>query len=383
MDKYNERGVSASKEDVHAAVRNLNHGLYSKAFCKIYPDLMAGDLDFCNAMSADGSGTKSALAYLYWRETGDVSVWRGIAQDAIVMNLDDLLCIGATSNFLFTSIINRNKHLVTGDVIAALIEGTQSFFDTMAEHGIQIYLTGGETADLGDVVRTITVDAAMAVRLKRSDLILTQNIQPGDVIVGLASYGQASYESTYNSGISSNGLTAARHDVLHHQYATKYPETFSPEVPESLVYSGSQLLDSQLEGTPLTVGQALLSPTRSFAPVIKKMLSELTPAAIHGIINCTGGAQTKVLHYIENLRIVKDNLLPVPPLFQLIQSESGTNWKEMYKVLNCGTRLEIYVTVNHAQAVIDVAKSFKIDAQIITYIHSIFMGIFKRIRLYL
>lgn len=364
MDKYAARGVSASKEEVHAAVKQLHHGLYPTAFCKIYEDFLGGDAAWCNAMSADGSGTKSILAYLYWKETGDVTVWKGIAQDAVVMNLDDLLCVGATDNFLLTSVINRNKHRIPGEVIAAIIQGTDEFCTMLQQHGISICLTGGETADLGDLVRTITVDAAMTVRMKRSDLILTKNIQPGDVIVGLASYGQSTYEATYNSGISSNGLTAARHDVLLKFYAEKYPETFEELLAADLVYSGTKKLTDTLAGTPLTVGEALLSPTRTFAPVIKR-LQETLPGKIHGLINCTGGAQTKVLHYVDGLRLVKDNLLPVPPLFELIQRESGTSWQEMFKVLNCGTRMEVYIDEADAAAVMAVAQEFGIAAQMI------------------
>jgi phosphoribosylformylglycinamidine cyclo-ligase len=368
-DKYLQRGVSASKEEVHAAVKDLYHGLYPKAFCKIYPDYMAGDEAWCNVMSADGSGTKSILAYLYWRETGDVSVWRGIAQDAIVMNLDDLLCVGATENFLLTSVINRNKKFIPGEVIAEIISGTQEFIDRMEDAGIHIHLMGGETADLGDIVRTVTVDAAMTVRLRKSDLILTQNICPGNVIVGLSSYGQASYEQEYNSGISSNGLTSARHDVLSKYYAEKYPETYEKAIDARIVYSGSKKLTDQLDGTLLTIGQALLSPTRTYAPVIKKILTTL-PGRINAIINNTGGAHTKVLHYIEELRIVKDDLLPVAPVFNLIQAESKTEWKEMYKVLNCGTRLELYLDEKYAGEVIDIARSFGIEAQVIGYVES-------------
>jgi phosphoribosylformylglycinamidine cyclo-ligase len=368
-DKYLQRGVSASKEEVHAAVKDLYHGLYPKAFCKIYPDYMAGDDAFCNVMSADGSGTKSILAYLYWRETGDISVWRGIAQDGIVMNLDDLLCVGATDNFLLTSVINRNKKFIPGEVISEIIKGTQEFIDQMSDAQVGIKLMGGETADLGDIVRTVTVDAAMTVRMNRNDLVLTQNIKPGNVIVGLASYGKASYESEYNSGISSNGLTSARHDVLSKYYAEKYPETFEKTIEESLVYSGTKKVTDPLEGTSLNIGKALLSPTRTYAPVIKRVLKEL-PGQINGIVNCTGGAQTKVLHYIDNLRIVKDNLLPIAPIFSLIQAESGTSWREMYKVLNCGTRLEIYLDPKNAAAVIDIAKQFGIEAQITGYVES-------------
>lgn len=366
-ERYLQRGVSAGKEEVHAAVKDLYHGLFSKAFCKIYPDYLGGDENWCNAMSADGSGTKSILAYLYWRETGDRSVWRGIAQDAVVMNLDDLLCIGATGNFQLTSIINRNKKYIPGEILAEIISGTQDFIELMADQGINIFLMGGETADLGDIVRTATVDAAMSARLPKSSLVLTQNIQPGDAIVGLASFGKAVYEQSYNSGISSNGLTSARHDVLEHSYAGKYPETFEASIEESLVYSGSRLLTEPLPGTGLNIGQALLSPTRTFAPVIAKALTQKA-GMVHGIINNTGGAHTKVLHYIDNLRIVKDTLFSPPPVFRLIQQESGTSWKEMYKVFNCGTRMEIYLNRTDAQAIIDIAASFDIQATIIGYV---------------
>lgn len=368
-DKYAQRGVSAGKEEVHAAVKDLYHGLYPKAFCKIYPDYLGNDDAYCNVMSSDGSGTKSILAYLYWKETGDISVWQGIAIDAMVMNLDDLLCIGATDNFLYTSIINRNKHLITGEVIAEIIKGGKLFMDRLKEYGVNVHLMGGETADLGDCVRTTTVDATMTVRMKQSDLVLTQNIRPDDVIVGLASYGQATYETEYNSGISSNGLTSARHDVLNKHYAETYPETFDAVVDSKLIYSGSKRMTDKLEGTPLNIGQALLSPTRTYTPVIKKLLSVI-PGQVHGLVNCTGGAHTKVLHYIENLRIVKDNLLPVPPIFQLIQQESNTDWKEMYKVLNCGTRLEVYVKPEYALLVIDTAQSFGIAAQAIGHVEA-------------
>jgi len=369
MEKYEKRGVSAGKEEVHAAVKDLYHGLYPKAFCKIYPDYLGNDEAFCNVMSSDGSGTKSILAYLYWKETGDISVWRGIAQDAIVMNLDDLACVGATDNFLYTSIINRNKNLVTGEVIAEIIKGGKEFIERMRSLGININLMGGETADLGDCVRTTTVDASMTVRMKKNDLVLTQNIKPGNVIVGLASYGKATYEDEYNSGISSNGLTSARHDVLAKFYAEKYPETFDSAIDKTLVYSGSKNLTDALEGTPLNIGKALLSPTRTYLPVVKKILEEI-PGQVTGLINCTGGAHTKVLHYIENLRIVKNNLLPVPPLFQLIQRESKTDWKEMYKVLNCGTRFEIYTTEKYASLIIDVAQYFGIAAEIIGHVEA-------------
>ncbi|MCS6935393.1 MAG: AIR synthase-related protein [Chitinophagales bacterium] len=366
-DKYLQRGVSAGKEEVHAAVRSLDQGLYPDAFCKIYPDWLGGDAEWCNVMSSDGCGTKSVLAYLYWRETGDLSVWRGIAQDALVMNLDDLVCVGATNRFLLTSIINRNKRLIPGEVIAEIISGTQAFTDTMRRFGVDILLTGGETADLGDVVRTVMVDASMAVRMRQSDLILTKRICPGDVIVGLASYGRAVYENEYNSGISSNGLTNARHDLLSKRYAAQYPETYDPSLNSDVVYTGSKGLLDPLPGTPLTIGKALLSPTRTFAPVVKKILQEL-PGKIHGIINCTGGAHSKVLHYIAGLRVVKNNLLPVPPLFEWIQRESATPWSEMYKVLNCGTRMEIYTDAAHADAAIMIAKEFNVDAQVIGYV---------------
>ncbi|MFN8298545.1 MAG: AIR synthase-related protein [Chitinophagales bacterium] len=369
MEKYEQRGVSAGKEEVHAAVKDLYHGLYPKAFCKIYPDYMGNDEAWCNVMSSDGSGTKSILAYLYWKETGDISVWQGIAVDAMVMNLDDLACVGAVDNFLYTSIINRNKHLITGEVIAEIIKGGKLFMDRLQQQGVNVHLMGGETADLGDCVRTTTVDATMTVRMKKDNLVLTKNIKPGDVIVGLASYGQATYETAYNSGISSNGLTSARHDVLHKIYAEKYPESFDAITPANLVYSGSKKLTDPLEGTPLNVGQALLSPTRTYVPVLKKLL-ETIPGQIHGLVNCTGGAHTKVLHYIENLRIVKNHLLPIPPIFELIQKESGTSWKEMFKVLNCGTRMEVYIDANYASLVIDVAESFGIAAQVIGHVEA-------------
>lgn len=369
MEKYEQRGVSAGKEEVHAAVKDLYHGLYPKAFCKIYPDYLGGDDSYCNVMSSDGSGTKSILAYLYWKETGDISVWKGIAIDAMVMNLDDLLCIGATDNFLYTSIINRNKHLITGEVIAEIIKGGQEFIERMNALDVHINLMGGETADLGDCVRTTTVDATMTVRLKKDKLVLTQNIKPGNVIVGLASYGQATYETEYNSGISSNGLTSARHDVLSRFYADRYPESYDAIIDKTLVYSGSKKLTNPLEGTPLNIGKALLSPTRTYTPIIKKILEEL-PGKINGIVNCTGGAHTKVLHYIENLRIVKTRLLPVPPIFKLIQSESGTSWKEMFKVLNCGTRLEIYVEPQYASMIIDIAQSFGVAGEVIGHVEA-------------
>ena len=369
-EKYLQRGVSAAKEEVHTAVKDLYHGLYPKAFCKIFPDLLAGDSNFVNAMSSDGSGTKSILAYLYWKETGDVNVWRGIAQDALVMNLDDLICVGATDNFLFTSIINRNKHLISGEAIAAIINGSNDFCESMKQHGINIHFLGGETADLGDSVRTITVDASMTARFNKNELILTDNIRPGLAVVGLASYGQATYESNYNSGISSNGLTSARHDVLGKYYATTFPETFDASLNTAVTYCGSKRMTDALEGTPLNIGQALLSPTRTFAPVIKKLKTTIGSNLL-ALVNCTGGAQTKVLHYLpQNIRVVKDNLLPIPPLFQLIQQESSTEWHEMFKVFNCGTRMEVYVEKAFAQQVIDTAASFNIEAQVIGYTES-------------
>lgn len=366
MEKYEQRGVSASKEEVHAAVKDLYHGLYPKSFCKIYPDYLGNDDACCNVMSSDGSGTKSILAYLYWKETGDLSVWKGIAQDALVMNTDDLLCVGATDNFLYNSIINRNKNFITGEAIAEIIKGSKEFLERMKAYGINIYAMGGETADLGDCVRTTTVDASISVRLRKRDLILTQNIKPGNVIVGLASYGKATYEDEYNSGISSNGLTSARHDLLSKIYGEKYPESFDATIPKELVYSGTKKLTDALEDTPLNIGKALLSPTRTYLPVMKKVLQQM-PGKVNGLINCTGGAHTKVLHYIAGLRIVKNNLLPVPPLFKLIQQESKTDWKEMFKVLNCGTRLEVYCDDQYAAQIISIAAEFDIAARVIGY----------------
>jgi len=362
-DKYLQRGVSASKEDVHKAVAHLDKGLYPNSFCKIFPDYFTQDENYCIAQSSDGSGTKSVLAYLYWKETGDLTVWKSIAQDAIVMNLDDLLCVGATKNFMLSSVINRNKANIPGEVIAAIIGGSQEFVESMNELGISLHFTGGETADLGDAVRTVTVDASMAVRFNREDLILTQNIKPGQVIVGLASYGKATYEHSYNSGISSNGLTSARHDLLSKYYAENFPETFEPSLNDAVVYCGSKRLTDKLDEQHGNIGQALLSPTRTFAPVIAAIQKEMK-GRVKGIINNTGGAFTKVLHYVNGVRIVKDNLIPVPPLFNLIQQESNTDWKEMYKVLNCGTRMELYAEQQDADAIIAIAKSFGIDAQI-------------------
>jgi phosphoribosylformylglycinamidine cyclo-ligase len=369
IDKYLQRGVSASKEDVHKAVAHLDKGLYPNSFCKIFPDYFTQDENYCIAQSSDGSGTKSVLAYLYWKETGDLTVWKSIAQDAIVMNLDDLLCVGATKNFMLSSVINRNKANIPGEVIAAIIAGSQEFVESMNELGISIHFTGGETADLGDAVRTVTVDASMAVRFNKEDLILTQNIKPGQVIVGLASYGKATYEHSYNSGISSNGLTSARHDLLSKYYAENFPETFEPSLNDAVVYCGSKRLTDKLDEQHGNIGQALLSPTRTFAPVIAAIQKEMK-GRVKGIINNTGGAFTKVLHYVNGVRIVKDNLIPAPPLFNLIQQESNTDWKEMYKVLNCGTRMELYVAQQDADAIIAIAKSFGIDAQIMGHVEA-------------
>ncbi len=362
-DRYAQRGVSASKEDVHNAIAQLDKGLFPKAFCKIVPDTLAGDPDFCTIMHADGAGTKSALAYLYWRETGDLSVWKGIAQDAVVMNTDDLICAGATGPMLLSSTIGRNKNLIPGEVIAEIINGTEEVLQMLRDHGIEIYSTGGETADVGDLVRTVIVDSTVIARMRRDEVISNDRIQPGDVVVGLASFGQATYETTYNGGMGSNGLTSARHDVLAHYLADQYPESFDPAIDKSLIYSGSKRL-TDTSVNDLTVGQLILSPTRTYAPVAKVLLDELRPQ-IHGMVHCSGGAQTKVLHFVDNLHIIKDNLFPIPPLFRLIQAESGTSWQEMYKVFNMGHRLEIYLSEEYAQHVINVAQSFGIEAQII------------------
>ncbi|MDE6358030.1 MAG: phosphoribosylformylglycinamidine cyclo-ligase [Duncaniella sp.] len=362
--RYNLRGVSASKEDVHNAIKNVDKGLYPQAFCKIIPDILGGDPDMCNIMHADGAGTKSSLAYAYWRETGDLSVWKGIAQDAIVMNTDDLLCVGATDNILVSSTIGRNKNLIPGEVISAIINGTEELLATLRDMGVGIYSTGGETADVGDLVRTIIVDSTVTCRMKRADVINNANIKAGDVIVGLASFGQATYEDRYNGGMGSNGLTSARHDVFAKYVADKYPETFDAAVPEDLVYSGSRRLTDIVEGTGLTAGQLVLSPTRTYAPVIKRLLSEMRPA-IDGMIHCTGGAQTKVMHFVEGKHVIKDNLFPTPPLFSLIREESGTPWSEMYKVFNMGHRMEIYVAPEHAEQVIAISESFGIPARIV------------------
>ena len=362
--RYDMRGVSASKEDVHNAIKNVDKGLYPKAFCKIIPDILGGDPEYCNIMHADGAGTKSSLAYLYWKETGDLSVWKGIAQDALIMNIDDLLCVGATDNILLSSTIGRNKLLIPGEVIAAIINGTEELLAELRELGVNIYSTGGETADVGDLVRTIIVDSTVTCRMRRSDVVNNANIKGGDVIVGLSSSGQATYEKEYNGGMGSNGLTSARHDVFSKYLAKKYPESYDANVPEELVYSGAAKLDDAVEGSPLNAGKLVLSPTRTYAPVIKKLLDEMR-GDIHGMVHCSGGAQTKILHFIENKHVIKDNMFPVPPLFRLIQEQSGTDWKEMYKVFNMGHRMEIYLAPEHAQKVIEISKSFGIDAQIV------------------
>ncbi len=366
--RYMMRGVSAAKEDVHNAIKNIDKGLYPKAFCKIIPDILGGDPEYCNIMHADGAGTKSSLAYMYWRETGDLSVWKGIAQDALIMNTDDLLCVGAVDGILVSSTIGRNKMLIPGDVISEIINGTDELLEELRQMGIGIYGTGGETADVGDLVRTIIVDSTVTCRMKRSDVIDNANIRPGDVIVGLSSTGQASYEKRYNGGMGSNGLTSARHDVFAKYLAEKYPESYDKAVPEELVYSGRYRLDDKVEGAPVTAGELVLSPTRTYAPVIKQMLTEMRPK-VHGMVHCTGGAQTKVLHFVgDNCRVVKDNLFPIPPLFRIIKEESGTDWQEMYKVFNMGHRMEIYVSPEDAQQVMKVAEGFNIEARIIGHI---------------
>lgn len=366
-ERYMQRGVSASKEDVHNAIKNVDKGLYPQAFCKIIPDLLGGDPDYCNLMHADGAGTKSSLAYIYWRETGDLSVWKGIAQDALVMNLDDLLCVGATDNILLSSTIGRNKSLIPGEVIAEIINGTEELLENLRQLGVGIYSTGGETADVGDLVRTIIVDSTVTCRMRRSDVVDNARIAGGDVIVGLASYGQASYEHQYNGGMGSNGLTSARHDVLGKYLAERFPESFDATIPQDLVYSGSRSLLEPVEGTPLNMGQLILSPTRTYAPVVAAVLRELRPQ-IHGMVHCTGGAQTKVLHFVRGKHVVKDNLLPVPPLFRIIAEESGASGEELYKVFNMGHRLEFYVPQEVASDVIAISQSFGIEAQIIGHV---------------
>ncbi len=362
--RYEQRGVSASKEDVHKAIASLDKGLFPKAFCKIVPDLLTGSDEHCVVMHADGAGTKSSLAYAYWKETGDISVWHGIAQDAVVMNLDDLLCVGATDGILLSSTIGRNKRLIPGEVIAAIIEGTEMFLQRMRDHGIGIHSTGGETADVGDLVRTVIVDSTVTCRMRRSDVIDNGHIQAGDVIVALASDGQASYEEGHNAGMGSNGLTSARHDVFQKELADKYPETYDQGVPEHLVYSGTARLTDPLEDSPLDMGRAVLSPTRTYAPIVCRIL-DLMRAEVHGMVHCSGGAQTKVLHFIEDLRVIKDAMFPVPPLFRTIQRMSGTEWQEMYKVFNMGHRLEFYVPEHRAPEIIGIANGFQVDAKII------------------
>ncbi|MBU1012969.1 MAG: phosphoribosylformylglycinamidine cyclo-ligase [Bacteroidetes bacterium] len=364
--RYQQRGVSAGKEDVHSAIKNIDKGLFPQAFCKIIPDIIGNDESYCNVMHADGAGTKSSLAYLYWKETGDLSVWNGIAQDAIVMNLDDLLCIGITDGILLSSTIGRNKQLIPGEVITAIINGTEAFLEKMRSHGVGIYSTGGETADVGDLVRTIIVDSTVTARLKRSDIISNHNIKAGDVIVGLASYGQATYETKYNGGMGSNGLTSARHDVFSKYLAEKYPESYDSSIPKDLVYSGGLKLTDPTEIENVDAGKLVLSPTRTYAPVIKKMLDKYR-SEIHGMIHCSGGAQTKVLHFIDNLHIIKNKMFPLPPLFKMIREQSGTPWAEMYKVFNMGHRMELYVPKEIANDLIEISKSFNIDAQIVGY----------------
>lgn len=363
-NRYDMRGVSSSKEDVHKAIENVDKGLFPNAFCKIVPDILGGDPDYCNIMHADGAGTKSSLAYLYWRETGDLNVWKGIAQDAIVMNVDDLLCVGATKNILLSSTIGRNKNLIPGEVISAIINGTEEVLEELRNLGISIYSTGGETADVGDLVRTIIVDSTVTARMKRSEVIDNNNIQPGDIIVGLSSSGKASYENNYNSGMGSNGLTSARHDVFHNYLAAKYPESFDPSMPEDLVFTGSHKLTGEIEEIGISAGKLVLSPTRTYAPVLLKILEEFRPS-IHGLIHCSGGAQTKILNFVHNLHVVKDNLFPVPPLFRIIQEQSGTSWYEMYKVYNMGHRFELYIPPIYASDIIAISKEFGVDAKIV------------------
>lgn len=363
--RYNLRGVSASKEDVHNAIKNIDKGLFPKAFCKIVPDYLTGDEDYCLIMHADGAGTKSSLAYMYWKETGDISVWKGIAQDALIMNIDDLLCVGATDNIMLSSTIGRNKNLIPGEVLSAIINGTEELIEELKEYGVTINSTGGETADVGDLVRTIIVDSTVTARMKRKDVVDNANIEAGDVIVGLASFGQANYEKGYNGGMGSNGLTSARHDVFANYLADIYPESYDASVPKELVYSGNVKLTDKVEGSPIDAGKLVLSPTRTYAPIIKAILDKYTSGLIHGMVHCSGGAQTKILHFVDNLHIIKDNLFPVPPLFKLIQEQSNTDWKEMYQVFNCGHRMELYIPSDIAEDIIEISKSFGVDAQII------------------
>ena len=364
-DRYRLRGVSAQKEDVHNAIKNIDKGLFPKAFCKIVPDHLTGSDDHCIVMHADGAGTKSSLAYAYWKETGSLSVWKGIAQDALIMNIDDLLCVGATENILLSSTIGRNKQRIPGEVLAAIINGTEALIEDLNEHGISIKSTGGETADVGDLVQTIIVDSTVVARMKKSDVIDNANIQAGDVIVGLASYGQATYETEYNGGMGSNGLTSARHDVFHAQLKDKYPETFDSSVPSELIYSGSKALTDSVEDAPLDAGKLVLSPTRTYAPIIKAIFEQVDRSLVHGMVHCSGGAQTKILHFVDRLHVIKDQLFPAPPLFELIQKESGTRWKEMYEVFNMGHRMELYVPQSIANQLIAISQSFGVDAQII------------------
>ena len=365
--RYDMRGVSASKEDVHTAIKKIDKGIFPKAFCKIIPDILGGDPDYCNIMHADGAGTKSSLAYLYWKETGDLSVWKGVAQDAVVMNIDDLLCVGATDNILLSSTIGRNKNLIPGEVISAIINGTQEFLDELNRLGVNIISTGGETADVGDLVRTVIVDSTVTCRMPRSQVIDNANIKGGDVIVGLASFGKATYEDKYNGGMGSNGLTSARHDVFAKYLATAYPESYDHAVPEQLVYAGSKRLTDSIEGVDVDAGQLVLSPTRTYAPIIKRILDTMR-SEIHGMVHCTGGAQTKVMHFVENKHVIKDNLFPIPPLFKLIKEESATDWKEMYKVFNMGHRMEIYTAEENAQQIIHIAREFGVEARIIGHV---------------
>lgn len=363
--RYSQRGVSASKEDVHNAIKNIDKGLFPKAFCKIVPDYLTNNEEYCLIMHADGAGTKSSLAYMYWKETGDVSVWKGIAQDALIMNIDDLLCVGATDNIMLSSTIGRNKSLIPGEVISEIINGTEELISELKDFGVTIHSTGGETADVGDLVRTIIVDSTVTARMKRKDVIDNANIKAGDVIVGLASFGKASYEKEYNGGMGSNGLTSARHDVFQKYLADKYPESFDAEVPEELVYSGQTKLTDEVDNSPVDAGKLVLSPTRTYAPIIKEILSKYNSETIHGMVHCSGGAQTKILHFVDNLHIIKDNLFNIPPLFKLIQEQSGTDWKEMYQVFNCGHRMELYVSPDIAIDLIKISKSFNVDAQIV------------------
>ncbi len=364
-NRYKLRGVSAAKEDVHNAIKNIDKGLFPQAFCKIVPDYLTNDEDYCIVMHADGAGTKSSLAYMYWKETGDLSVWKGIAQDALIMNIDDLLCIGATDNILLSSTIGRNKNLIPGEVLSAIINGSEELLNDLKKFGVTIHSTGGETADVGDLVRTIIVDSTVTARMKRSDVVDNANIKAGDVIVGLASFGQATYETEYNGGMGSNGLTSARHDVFEKYLAKKYPESFDAAVPNDLVYSGQVKLTDPVDHSPIDAGKLVLSPTRTYAPIIKEILSKYTPKDIHGMVHCSGGAQTKILHFVEGLHIIKDNLFDIPPLFKLIQGQSKTDWKEMYQVFNCGHRMELYVPQAIANDIIAISKSFNVDAQIV------------------